>query len=137
MSTQGLVNIGANISIKGEIHGDEDLVVEGKIEGTIDLQNHALHLGPKCHVSAEIRAKTVTVEGQVDGDIYSSERLEIRKSGRVTGNIVTPRLALEDGARLKGSVDMDRDTGDQKAPERIQAQGLSQATAPKQPPSKR
>ena len=137
MSTQGLVNIGANISIKGEIQGDEDLVIEGRIEGTIDLRNHALHLGPKCHVSAEIRAKTITVEGQVDGDIYSSERLEIRKSGRVTGNIVTPRLALEDGARLKGSVDMEHDAGGQKPHERIQAHGLSQTTAPRNLPSKR
>ena len=136
MSTPGLVNIGANISIKGQIQGDEDLVIEGKIEGTIHLQNHALHLGPKCHVSAEIRAKTITVEGQVDGDIYSSERLEIRKSGRVTGNIVTPRLALEDGARLKGSVDMEREAAGQKTRERIQAQGLPQPTTPKHPPSK-
>jgi cytoskeletal protein CcmA (bactofilin family) len=133
MSSQGLVNIGPQISLTGEIKGGEDLVIEGRVEGAIDLQGHALHLGPKSSVTAEIRARSVTIEGQVDGTLYCAEKLEIMASGRVTGTISTPRLALEDGARFKGSIDMGPDADGQ--PSRpIQAPGLSQ---PKSIPSKR
>ena len=133
MSTQGLVNIGPNISIKGEIKGGEDLVIEGKVEGSIDLQNHALHLGPQCDVNAELRARSVTIEGRVEGTIHCAERLAISASGRVTGNIVTPRLALEDGARFKGSVDMGADS-EARPGQPAQASGASQ---PRVIPSKR
>lgn len=133
MPIHGMVNVGPQISIKGEIVGDEDLVVEGRIEGAIDLKNHALHLGPMCNVNAEIHAGSVTIEGQVDGSIFCSERLEIRASGRATGNISSPRLALEDGGRFKGSIDMGTDADSQLAMP-IQAPGLSQ---PKTAPPKR
>ncbi|MBI2822932.1 MAG: polymer-forming cytoskeletal protein [Acidobacteria bacterium] len=106
--TEGFVNIGATIFFKGEIQGNEDLIIEGEIEGKINLTDHNLHLGPKSRVRAEIYAKTITIEGDVRGDVFASERLVIKKSGRLNGNIVAPRLVLEDGARFKGTIDMDK-----------------------------
>lgn len=106
--TEGFVNIGATVFVKGEIQGNEDLVVEGEVEGQINLKDHNLHLGPKSRVRAAIYAKTVTIEGEVRGDVYASERLVIKKTGRLSGNIVAPRLVLEDGSRFKGTIDMDK-----------------------------
>ena len=105
---EGFVNVGATVFIKGEIQGAEDLVVEGEVEGQINLKDHNLHLGPKSRVRAQIYAKTVTIEGDVRGDVFASERLVIKKTGRLNGNIVAPRLVLEDGARFKGTIDMDK-----------------------------
>ena len=105
---EGFVNIGATVFVKGEIQGNEDLVVEGEVEGHINLKDHNLHLGPKSRVRAEIYAKTITIEGDVRGDVYASERLVIKKTGRLNGNIVAPRLVLEDGSRFKGTIDMDK-----------------------------
>ena len=105
---EGFVNVGATVFVKGEIHGNEDLVVEGEVEGHINLKDHNLHLGPKSRVRAEIYAKTITIEGDVRGDVYASERLVIKKTGRLSGNIVAPRLVLEDGSRFKGTIDMDK-----------------------------
>lgn len=108
ISSEGFVNIGATVFIKGEIQGSEDLAIEGEIEGKINLKDHSLHLGPKSRIRAEIFAKTITIEGDVRGDVYASERLVIKKSGRLSGNIVAPRLVLEDGARFKGTIDMEK-----------------------------
>lgn len=108
VSFEGFVNIGPSIYLKGEIHGAEDLVIEGEIEGKINLKDHSLHFGPKSRVNAEIYAKSVTIEGDIRGDVYASERLVIKKSGRLNGNIVAPRLVLEDGARFKGTIDMEK-----------------------------
>lgn len=108
VSPDGFVNIGSSVFVKGEIQGSEDLVIEGEIEGKLNLKDHNLHLGPKSRVRAEIYAKTITIEGDVRGDVYASERLVIKKTGRLSGNIVAPRLVLEDGARFKGTIDMEK-----------------------------
>ncbi|HEY2932774.1 MAG TPA: polymer-forming cytoskeletal protein [Acidobacteriota bacterium] len=107
-TADGFVNIGASLFFKGDIEGTEDLAIEGEIEGKINLKDNNLHLGPKSRIRAEIYAKTVTIEGDVRGDVYASERLIIKKSGRLNGNIVAPRLVLEDGARFKGTIDMEK-----------------------------
>ncbi|HEY3129075.1 MAG TPA: polymer-forming cytoskeletal protein [Acidobacteriota bacterium] len=107
-SPDGFVNIGPSVVFKGDIQGSEDLVIEGEIEGKINLKDNSLHLGPKSRVRAEIYAKSVTIEGEVQGDVYAVERLVIKKSGRLHGNIVAPRLVLEDGARFKGTIDMEK-----------------------------
>ena len=99
--------IGATIKIKGEISGGENLVIEGKVEGAIELTGHDLTIGQNGQVDADLSAKTVKVEGQITGDINGSEKVIITKSGRVLGNIVAPRVTLEDGAKFKGSIDMD------------------------------
>ena len=99
--------IGPTIVIKGAVSGDEDLLVQGKIEGTIDLNDHVVSVGQSGKVMADINAKVVNIDGEVAGDITGIEKVVISKSGNVRGNIVAPRVTLEDGAIFKGSIDMD------------------------------
>ena len=98
--------IGASIKIKGDITGEENLVVEGQVEGQINLANHDLTIGDSGQVTADLNAKTVQIHGTVNGDIKGSELVVVSKSGKVLGNIVAPRVTLEDGAQFKGSIDM-------------------------------
>lgn len=99
--------IGPTIQIKGAIKGEENLVIEGRVEGSVELSGHDLTVGQKGQVDADLNARTVKVEGQITGDISGSEKVIITKSGRVLGNIIAPRVTLEDGAKFKGSIDMD------------------------------
>jgi len=99
--------IGPSIKIKGEVTGDEDLVIQGKVEGTIELSDHEVSVGQSGQVFADIKAKVIKIDGEVTGDIAGNEKVVISKSGNVRGNIVAPRVTLEDGAIFKGSIDMD------------------------------
>jgi cytoskeletal protein CcmA (bactofilin family) len=99
--------IGPSIKIKGEVTGDEDLVIQGKVEGTITLKDHQVFVGESGQVNADINAKTVKIDGEVTGDISGAENVVISKLGHVRGNIIAPRVTLEDGAVFKGSIDMD------------------------------
>ena len=99
--------IGPSIIIKGEVSGEEDLHIQGKVEGTINLNGNQVFVGDSGKVCADIRAKEVKIDGEVTGDISASEMVVISKSGNVRGNIVAPRVTLEDGANFKGSIDMD------------------------------
>ena len=103
---EGIVNIGQSICIRGELTGNEDLTLEGKVDGKIDLKEHNLTIGPGGKIQAEITARTVSVQGEVNGNITASERVELAETGRVRGDIVSPRIVIADGARFKGSVDM-------------------------------
>ena len=110
--------IGPSIKIKGEISGDEDLLIEGQVEGTINLKAHEVVVGESGQVSADILAKTIKVDGKVKGDITGTENVVISKLGSVRGNITAPRVLLEDGAMFKGSIDMDPgDTGAKTVPQ--------------------
>ncbi len=99
--------IGPNITIKGTVTGEEDLLIQGKVEGTISLGQHEVSIGQSAEVTANIQAKAVKIDGEVAGDITGTEKVVISKSGNVRGNIVAPRVTLEDGAIFKGSIDMD------------------------------
>ncbi len=99
--------IGSSIVIKGTVSGDEDLVIQGKVEGTIELGKNEVTVGESGKVAADINAKTVRIDGEVTGDVSGGEKVVISKSGNVRGNIVAPRVTLEDGAVFKGSIDMD------------------------------
>ena len=99
--------IGPSITIKGEISGEEDLLIQGKVEGTINLNDHQVSVGESGQVSADIQARVAIIDGEVTGDITANEKVVISKSGNVRGNIVAPRVTLEDGAIFKGSIDMD------------------------------
>lgn len=101
--------IGPKIRFKGELVGEEDLLVEGQVEGTIELKGHQLTVGEQGVLQANVKAKTVTVEGKVKGDLYGEQRIEIRSSSQVQGNIKADRVVLEDGAKFRGSIDMDMD----------------------------
>jgi len=99
--------IGPSINIKGEVSGDEDLVIQGKVEGTIDLKGNELSIGQSGTVFADVEARVIRIEGEVTGDITGIEKVVVTASGNVKGNIVAPRVTLEDGAIFKGSIDMD------------------------------
>jgi len=109
-SAKDIAVIGSSISIDGELKGAEDLIVQGRITGTIELKNNTLTIGPEGRIDAEVFAHTILVEGTVNGDLYASERISIQKSARISGNILAPRISLEDGARFKGSIDMDSES---------------------------
>lgn len=99
--------IGRSIHIEGDVRGEEDLFIDGHVQGTVTLKSHALTIGSQGRVQANLYAKSVRVEGRVEGDLYGAERVVITASAQVTGNVMSPRVSLEDGARFKGSIDMD------------------------------
>lgn len=101
--------LGPSIRIDGDVRGDEDLVVEGEVNGTIQLANNCLTVGKEGKVKADVHAHSIYVDGTVDGDLYGTERVSVRSTARVRGNIVSPRVSLDDGARFKGSIEMDPD----------------------------
>ena len=103
----GLATIGPSIHIKGDLTGEEDLIIQGRVEGTINLKQNNLTIGQEGDINANIFARTITVEGTLKGDIHGEEKVVIKKSGKVNGNVTAPRVSLEDGARFKGSMDMD------------------------------
>jgi len=102
-----IVNIGQSVEIKGELRGNEDLTIEGKVDGTITLRDHALTVGANGKIQGEIIAKSVIVVGQVDGNISADDKVEVASTGSMKGDIVAPRVILADGARFKGTIDMD------------------------------
>ena len=99
--------IGPGIHINGDISGDENLIVEGRVDGKILLDSHQVEVGQSGCVNADIKAKVIKIAGEVRGDISGMEKVIISRSGNVHGNIVAPRVTLEDGAIFKGSIDMD------------------------------
>jgi cytoskeletal protein CcmA (bactofilin family) len=103
-----MVNIGKSVVIKGELSGSEDLTIEGHVEGRIDLKDNVLTIGPNGKIKAEVFAKSVVVLGEVTGNVTASEKVDIRDAGSVDGDLVSPRVALADGAHFRGSVDMQR-----------------------------
>lgn len=105
--TAGIATIGPSIFIKGDLSGEEDLVIQGNVEGTINLKQNNLTIGQDGKVNANIHAHTIIVEGSLKGDVYGEEKVIIKKTGNVHGNVSAPRVSLEDGAKFKGSMDMD------------------------------
>ena len=99
--------IGASIRIKGDLSGDEDLLIQGQIQGQIKLQSHNVTVGQSGRVKADIHGRNIRVEGEVDGNLFGEEEIVIRASGRVQGNLQAPRVTLENGSNFKGSIDMD------------------------------
>lgn len=99
--------VGHSISIQGDITGQEDLVVHGKVEGKISLKGKNVTVGQEGKVKADVRARIISVEGQVQGNLQGEEQVVVRKTGSVEGNINAPRVSLEDGCRFTGHIDMD------------------------------
>jgi cytoskeletal protein CcmA (bactofilin family) len=97
--------VGGSVLFKGDLISLEDMTIDGRVEGTIEVRDHRLTIGPDAHINADIVAKTVTVLGSVSGTITTSEAVHIRESGSVEGNITCPRLAMADGAVLRGRVE--------------------------------
>ena len=111
--------IGPSIFIVGDLTGDEDLVIEGRVEGKVDLKQNNVTIGKNGRVRADVFGRVVTVEGEVDGNVFAQEQAILRQSGAIRGNITSPRVVLEDGSRFKGSIDMEpkeiRDGGNRPA----------------------
>ena len=103
---RGRATIGTSITIRGEVTGDEDLLIEGRVEGSVDLKQHAVTVGSEGQVKAGITGRVVTVEGSVEGDLRAEEVVVLRSTARVQGDITAPRVVLEDGATFRGAVDM-------------------------------
>jgi cytoskeletal protein CcmA (bactofilin family) len=106
METRNVASIGASLHVKGELSGNEDLTIEGTVEGTISLNGYNVTIGPSGRVVAEIQAKSVIIGGQVKGNVIASEKVEVAATGTMVGDVRAPRVALVDGARFKGSIDM-------------------------------
>jgi cytoskeletal protein CcmA (bactofilin family) len=99
--------MGPSIFIVGDITGDEDLTVLGRVRGKIDLPQHTVTVGESGHIEGDIHAKVVSVAGEVQGNLVAGEQILIRKTATMLGNLTSPRVALEDGCRFRGSVDME------------------------------
>ncbi len=108
--------IGPSILIKGDVLGEEDLVIQGQVEGRIELRQHNVTVGKNGRVKADIWGKIISVEGEVFGNIFGEEKIVIRSSGALHGNITAPRVTLEDGSKFKGSIDMDSRQVEKSAP---------------------
>ncbi|MEJ2076979.1 MAG: polymer-forming cytoskeletal protein [Acidobacteriota bacterium] len=99
--------IGASLVVKGDVAGDEDLLIQGKVEGKVTLQNNSITVGRNGQVKADLYGKTINVEGNVQGNLFADENIVIRQSGSVRGNLQAPRVTLEEGSKFKGSIDME------------------------------
>jgi cytoskeletal protein CcmA (bactofilin family) len=110
-----IVNIGQSVQIKGELKGNEDLTIEGQVDGKILVKDHNLTIGANGRITAEVHAKTVVVVGEVIGNVTADDKIELAPSGSVQGDLRAPRVAIADGARFKGSIDMERKGGSASA----------------------
>lgn len=98
--------IGPSISIKGDVTGSENLLIQGEVDGSVTLKDHAVGVGSEGRVQADIVGRIITVEGSVEGDLQAQEQIILRGTARVKGDIKAPRVVLEDGATFRGLVDM-------------------------------
>src|SRR5436853_1897924 len=110
-----LASIGKCIVINGELSGSEDLTIEGRVDGKIELRDHVLTVGSNGKIKAQVSAKAIVVLGQVTGNLNATEKVDIKESGSVEGDIVAPRVAIADGSHFKGSIDMQKKDHPEKA----------------------
>ncbi len=99
--------IGPTIVIKGEVTGDEDLLVEGRVEGNVALPKSRLTVGNSGDITADVKAKTLNIQGSLNGDVSAVETVVLKSGGRMQGNIKAPRITLEDGCKFNGTINMD------------------------------
>ena len=123
-----VAHIGKTVLVKGELSGTEDLYLDGEVEGSIELRDHSLVIGPHGRVRAHIHARDVVVHGKVDGNIKGTERVELKKSAVLSGDIFTQRIIIEDGAFFKGAIDIQKEGAAKAAPKREASVGTA-ATA--------
>lgn len=120
--------IGPSIEIKGGLSGGEDLLIEGRVEGKIELVQHTVTIGTSGSIKADVKGRNIIVMGEVQGDLLGSEQIVLRQSSTVRGNLVAPRVSLEDGANFKGSIDMTSKPG-------TEAKSLPKESTAVRPPS--
>ena len=115
-SGRSQAQIGKALKLKGEITGSEDVYVDGEVEGTIELRENTLTVGPNGNVKANVKARSITVLGRLEGNVTAGERIEIRKTGSLEGDLVTPRVVIEDGAVFRGSIYILRPSAEKSDP---------------------
>jgi cytoskeletal protein CcmA (bactofilin family) len=119
--------------VKGQVYGREDLTIDGELEGTLELQEHRLTIGPNGKVQASIKAREVVVLGTVHGNIEASEKIDIRKDAKLVGDLRTARILIEDGAYFKGSIDIQK-AEVSRPPAAAKPQAAASSAGPQQPP---
>jgi cytoskeletal protein CcmA (bactofilin family) len=125
-----VATIGKSVVVKGELSGSEDLYVDGQVEGSVALRGQSLTIGPNGRVRANIEARNVIIHGQVNGNVTASDRVELRKSASLTGDISTARIAIDDGAYFKGTIDIQKPEPARVEPKAPQAQAMATTAAP-------
>lgn len=120
-----VATIGKSVVVKGELSGSEDLFVDGQVDGSVALRGQSLTIGPNGRVRANVEARNVIIHGQVDGNVTASERVELRKSASLTGDISTARIAIDDGAYFKGTIDIQKPEPAARAEAKPQAMATS------------
>jgi cytoskeletal protein CcmA (bactofilin family) len=132
-SSSSQAQIGKSLHLKGEITGSEDLYIDGEVEGTVELKDNNLTVGPNGNVHADVQARSITVLGRLRGNVRAGDKVEIRKTGSLEGDLATARIIIEDGAVFRGSIDIvqpGRAEPDRKAA--AQASAPPQTSAPAQ-----
>ena len=135
-----LASIGKSIVINGELSGSEDLTIEGRVDGKIELRDHVLTVGSNGRIKAQVSAKAIVVLGQVTGNLNATEKVDIKESGSVEGDIVAPRVAIADGSHFKGSIDMQKKDQPEKGvgsftkPEKHESKNDSKSPKPEPAP---
>lgn len=124
-----MARLGKSVVVKGALSGSEDLYVDGEVEGSIDLREQRLTIGPNGRVRANVDAGDVVIHGKLDGNVHSSERVELKKTAMLVGDIVTQRIVIEDGAYFKGSIDIQKQAAKPEI-RRESGLGASAASAP-------
>ncbi len=112
----GRATIGKSVIVKGQIYSREDLYVDGEVEGTIELQEHRLTVGPNGKLHAGVKAREIVVLGTVHGNMEAVDKIDIRKDAKLVGDLKTARIVIEDGAYFKGSIDIVRVEAPKPAP---------------------
>ena len=130
----GTARLGGSLHVKGEITGNEDLHIDGSVEGLVRLEDRKLTVGASAKVTADIIAREVVVYGNVKGNLRARDRIEIKKDGSVVGDLTTARIMIEDGAYFKGSIEIDKsgdasDSGFEKSSSSYAKASRSTATA--------
>ena len=127
--------IGRSITIRGDVSGDEDLLIQGRVDGSVDLKQRSVTVGPEGRVKANITGRVVIVEGEVEGDLRAEEQVILRSTARVQGDITASRVVLEDGASFRGGVDMgDPSERSKRTADPLPAQGKKTPIPTKAPP---
>ena len=124
--------LGPTLKFKGELKADEDILIQGQVEGTIK-HSSSLTIGESGYVKADVTAEYIAVEGRVDGDLKGSKCVKIRESAKINGNVVSPKVSLVEGATFNGKIDMDSDPS-AVAPTKPEAQPVEDAVAVEEKP---
>jgi cytoskeletal protein CcmA (bactofilin family) len=126
-TSSSTARLGASLHVKGEITGNEDLAIDGTVEGLVHLEDRKLTIGASARVTADVIAREVVVYGNVKGNLRARDRIEIKKDGSVVGDLTTARIMIEDGAYFKGAIEIDK-AGDSNSSDDLDKPAFTRST---------